>query len=207
VCDKLIQIYPEILEQVHSKESENMKYALGVWDAFLEFNEELVKGCDDNDEADVKRHAGELEKLAEVFVNKFKNVTSSNKVTPYMHCMMVDIPRMVLRHGCLMKYSAQGVERLHQWVKFVTLWRSNKHHDVVGATVIKALTTKGSAGIQMPPRRTGKKRDAQNQFVKTGGKMSKVARRVMEEAKETLKTAIAERKQEERESDALKGNV
>ena len=89
----------------------------------------------------MKRHARELEKLAEVFENKFKNVTSSNKVTPYMHCMMVDIPRMVLRHGSLMKYSAQGVERLHQWVKFVTLCRSNKHHDVVGAIVIKTLTT------------------------------------------------------------------
>ena len=138
-------------------------------------------------------------------MNKFKNVTSSNKVTPYMHCMMVDIPRMVLRHGCLMKYSAQGVERLHQWVKFVTLWRSNKHHDVVGGTVIKALTIKGSAGIQMPPRRTGKKRDAQPHLFKTGGKMSKVARQVMEETKETLKTTIVERQQEERRDDALKG--
>jgi hypothetical protein len=207
VCDKLIQIYPEILEQVHSKESENIKYALGVWDAFLEFNEELVKGCGDNDEADVKRHARDLDKLAEVFVNKFKNVTSSNKDTPYMHCMIVDIPRMVLRHGCLMKYSAKGVERLHQLVKFVTLWRSNKHHDVVGAIITKALTTKGSASIQMPTRRNGKKQDAQNQFVKTGGKMSNVARRVMEETKEALKTDIAERNQEEREGDALKGNV
>jgi len=65
-------------------------------------------------------------------VNKFKNVVSSNKVTPYMHCMTVGIPRMVLRNDCLMKYSAQDVERLHQWVKFVTLWRANKHRDVVG---------------------------------------------------------------------------
>ena len=105
---------------------------------------------------------------------------------------------MVLRHGSLMKYSAQGVERLHQWVKFVTLWRSNKHHDVVGATVIRSLTTKASAGIEMPPRRAGKKRNAQNQFVKTGGNMGKVARQEMEERKEELKKAIAERKQEDR---------
>jgi len=59
----------------------------------------------------------------------------------------------------------------------------------------------------MPSRRIGKKRDAQNQFVKTGGKMRKVARRVMERTKETLKTTIAERKQGEWKDDALKGNV
>ena len=78
----------------------------------------------------------------------------------------------------------------------------------MGATVIQSLTTKGSVGIQIQARRIGKKRDTQNQFVKTSGKMSKVARRVlMEEAKEALKTAIAERKQEEREGNALKRNV
>ena len=77
----------------------------------------------------------------------------------------------------------------------------------MGATVIKSLTTKSSVGIQMRASRIGKKRDAQNQFVKTGGKMSKVANRVMEGIKEALNTTIAERKQEERDDDTLKGNV
>jgi hypothetical protein len=93
-----------------------------------------------------------------------------------------------------MKFSAQGLERLHQWVKFITLWRSNKHHDAIGGTVMKGLTAKASAGVKMPPRRTGKKRDAENQFVKKGGNMSKVAREAMDEGKVVLMRAIAERK-------------
>ena len=196
VCDKLIQIYPEILDQVHIKDSDNMKTALAVWDAFLEFNDELVQGCDDDDQNDVERHAGKMQKLAETFVDVFKAASSSAKVTPYMHCMMVDIPRMILRHGSLMKFSAQGLERLHQWVKFITLWRSNKHHEDVGGTVMKGLTNKASAGVEMPPRRSGKKRDANNGFVKKGGNMSKVARAKMEEGKDVLMRAIAERKAE-----------
>ena len=171
-----------------------MKSALAVWNAFLEFNDELVKGCDDDDKNDVERHSGEMQKLAENFVDAFKAASSSSKVTPYMHCMMVDIPRMILRHGSLMKFSAQGLERLIQWVKFITLWRSNKHHEDVGGTVMKGLTNKASAGVEMPPRRSGKKRDANNEFVKKGGNMSKVAREAMEGGKEVLMKGIADRK-------------
>ena len=64
----------------------------------------------------------------------------------------------------------------------------------MAVAVIKALATKDIVGIQMPARRIGKKRDAQNQFVKAGGEMNKVAMRVMEETKEALKIAIPERK-------------
>ena len=48
----------------------------------------------------------------------------------------------------------------------------------------------------MPPRRSGKKRDANNGFVEKGGNMSKVAREKMEEGKEVLMRAIAEKKTE-----------
>ena len=61
---------------------------------------------------------------------------------------------------------------------------------------MKGLTNKAIAGVEMPPRRSGKKRDANNGFVKTGGNMSKVAREKMEEGKEVPMRAIAERKAE-----------
>jgi hypothetical protein len=73
-----------------------------------------VKGCDDDDQNDVERHARKMQKLVEIFVDVFKAALSSAKVTPYMHCMMVDIPRMILENGSLMKFSAQGLESLHQ---------------------------------------------------------------------------------------------
>ena len=82
MCEKLIQIYPEILDQVHIKDSDNMKTALAVWDAFLEFNDELVKGCDDDDKNDVERHANKMQNLTEIFVDAFKATSSSAKVTP-----------------------------------------------------------------------------------------------------------------------------
>ena len=95
-----------------------------------------------------------------------------------------------------MKFSAQGLERLHQCVKFITLWRSTKHHDAIGGAVLKGLAAKASAGFKMPPRRACKKKDAENQFVNKGGSMSKVAREAMDEGKVVLMRSIAERKAE-----------
>ncbi len=41
---------------------------------------------------------------------------------------------------------------------------------------MKGLINKASAGVEMPPLRSGKKRDAKDEFVKKGGNKSKVAR-------------------------------
>ena len=194
VCEKMLQIYPDVLDQVHSQNAENKKHMVAAWDAFLEWLDELHKGCDDDDKDDVERHAVKLKDLAEIFVNRFKKVASEEQVTPYMHCMMIDIPDQVRRHGGLLKYSAQGVERLHQWVKFIVMYRSNKHHDTIGKQVMQGLTVKG-ADKEMPARRQGQKRkEAQH-----GGHMSKKARQEMDHTKEGLQRAIALRKQEEQQ--------
>ena len=59
---------------------------------------------------------------------------------------------------------------------------------------MKGLTNQASAGVEMPPSRSGKKRDADKRFVKKGGNTSKVSREKMEEGKEVLMRAIAEKK-------------
>ena len=112
--EKLLDIYTEVLDQVHPKDSEIYVVNEDVWDSFWEFQGELVKGCDDEDANDVERNAETLQSLAETFVNNFSKASSGEKVTPYMHCIMVDVPRLVRRHGSLVKFSSQGVERLHQ---------------------------------------------------------------------------------------------
>ena len=131
-----------------------------AWDSFFTFNEKLVSGCNDNDPENIKRHSEELRQLAEDFVNKFKKTASSQKVPPYMHMMACDIPRMVLLHGSLTKYSSQGVERLHQWVKFITAYRSDRQHKNVATTVIRGITSKGSVETDMPGRRKRGRREA-----------------------------------------------
>ena len=193
VCQKLMIIYPEVLAQVHDNQSdigkENGLFAEEVWDAFFLFNEEMVSGCDDNDPADIKRHSEKLRCLAEDFVNKYKRTASTKRVPPYMHAMTCDIPRMVLRHGSLTKYSSQGVERLHQWVKFITQYRSNRQHSKVAATVLRAISAKASVETEMPGRRTGAKR------AQPGGHMSKPDKEAKAQKTSNIKLAISAKSQ------------
>ena len=115
VCDKIMQVYEEILYQVHAQGSNNHLLGCAAWDAFWLFYEELV--VNDDDQASIDRHADKLQNLAEIFVDKFIDAATAEAVTPYMHTMLADIPRLVREHGSLVKFSSQGVERLHQWVK------------------------------------------------------------------------------------------
>ena len=62
--------------------SDNMKASLAVCDAFLGFNEELVKGCDDESEEDVRRHAREIQKLAELFRKEVPSRLDASKGYP-----------------------------------------------------------------------------------------------------------------------------
>ena len=55
VCDKIMQVYEEILDQVHAKGSANHLAGCVVWDAFWLFYEELVVNrCNDDDQAEMK---------------------------------------------------------------------------------------------------------------------------------------------------------
>ena len=175
VCDKILEIYEEIIDMVHEKGSKNHLANGTVWDAFWLFYEELVVNkCNDDDRDDINRHADKLQELAEDFVDKFIAVATGVKVTPYMHTMLADIPRLVREHGSLVKFSSQGVERLHQLVKFITQHRSNRQNKDVAGTVVKGLTLKSS---QWQDQRKGK-RHAINPV---GGHMSKAARTSKEE--------------------------
>ena len=190
VCDKLMEIYPEILLQAHPRTSENLQLAKDAWDAFFLFQEELVDGCNDDDPNEVAEHSRVLKELAEDFVKKYIRVSANKKVTPYMHIMMVDIPRMVLLHGSLVKYSSQGVERLHQYVKFITMYRSNRKHKDVSGKVAKDLALKTMTLADRPARRKGKKRTAEGGIVQRGGKMSTAARQQREERKTAIMDSL-----------------
>ena len=106
--------YEDILKQVHPRGSPNLEICMKVWELFILWNNEIANGCDDDDQDSRDKHAANLRQIAEEFIDAFLQVTSEHKVTVYMHILLVDIPRQVQRHGSLPKFSAQGVERLHQ---------------------------------------------------------------------------------------------
>ena len=179
-----MQVYEEILDQVHAQGSNNHLLGCAAWDAFWLFYEELVVNrCDDGDQASIDGHADKLQNLAEIFVDKFIDAATAEAVTPYMHTMLADIPRLVREHGSLVKFSSQGVERLHQWVKFITQHRSNKQAKDVAGSVLGGMTRKASrqAHERKHDQVAGRKRQAANAVVKPGGNMSKAARQFKDE--------------------------
>ena len=91
---------------------------------------------------------------------------------------------MVLRHGSLATYSSQGVERLHQWVQFITQYRSNRKTKDVAATVLTGVTAMASNEAEKPGRR---KRGREN---RQGGHMSNKDRDFKLQRTDELKAAI-----------------
>jgi hypothetical protein len=155
-CHVILDNYDDILHDVHSSPN-NLEVAMATWEAFIIFNEELLNGCDDDDSLECRQaHSRRLRAMAEEFVNKYKVAAGTgSRCTPYMHIMMVDVPEMALRWGSLVKFSSQGVERLHQWVHFITQHRCNRRHDKTAATVLKKLTLKSN---QKSSKTKGKKK-------------------------------------------------
>ena len=144
-CDAIITLYEDLMGMVHVVESQNHRDAMECWETFIMYNEEVIHGCkDDNDPTCRQQHSQTLQKLANNFIMAYKKASGSSTCTPYMHVMQIDLPRMALRFGNLMKYSSQGVERLHQWVKFLAQFRSNRKAGQVEGTVIKQLTMQGN---------------------------------------------------------------
>ena len=151
-CDKIMQIHEEILAMVHKPESDNLQDALDVWGSFIDYNDCLLRGCDDNDPESVKAYAQALQDLAEDFNAKYLAAASNARCTPYIHVIKVDVPRQALRHGSLVKFSCQGLERLHQWVHFISTFRCNRHHATAPTTIISKIT----AMADVPVSESGK---------------------------------------------------
>ena len=135
------------------------------------FKEEVALGCDDTSESSKREHAERLKLLAECLVASFRELGGVKAVTPYMHIMMAHIYDMVMRHGSLTKFSAQGVEALHQPIKKDA--NASNRQDTV-QTVIKKVALRGYA---QDVRGERKKKGKDN---KAGGHKSKADRKLYE---------------------------
>ena len=193
-CDKMMNIFYEVLRMAHTQ-GDNLRDCEVVWEYLIDYQKELLAGCvDDNDDAERKAHGDRLQHLAEVFVNAFKQVASAERVTPYMHVMLIDIPRQARQHGGLVKFCCQGVERLHQWVHFISQWRCNKHHDTTARTLLQKLTMQGDQDA-LKPKRSGVKKKT----IKKG--------RAKAEAEREMTRQLVARKREVRDGDPSQGQV
>ena len=188
-----MNIFYEVLRMAHTQ-GDNLRDCEVVWEYLIDYQKELLAGClDDNDDAERKAHGDRLQHLAEVFVNAFKQVASAERVTPYMHVMLIDIPRQARQHGGLVKFCCQGVERLHQWVHFISQWRCNKHHDTTARTLLQKLTMQGDQDA-LKPKRSGVKK-----------KTIKKGRAKAEAERERTRQLVA-RKREVRDGDPSQGH-
>lgn len=155
-CNTIMFNYEDIMKQVH-KPGPNMELCMKVWEMFINWNSEIADGCDDDDQDSRDQHAANLQQIAEEFIRAFVQVGAAEKVTVYMHILLVDIPRQVQRHGSLPKFSAQGVERLHQWMHFITEHRTNRHRRTLAGQVLKGLAMAGESHQTFKPG-TGKRK-------------------------------------------------
>ncbi len=88
-----------------------------MWEFITLFKEEMNLGCDDTSESSKREHAKRLRLLADALVVSIGELGGVQDVTPSIHIMSTHIYDMVMRHGSLSKFSAQGVEALHQPIK------------------------------------------------------------------------------------------
>ena len=135
------------------------------------FKEEVSLGCDDTSESSKREHAERLKLLAECLVCSFREMAGVKAVTPYMHIILTHIYDMVTRDGSLSKFSAQGVEALHQPIK------KDANMSNPQDTVQTALKKVALRGYAQDVRGERKKKGIDN---KAGGHKSKADRELHE---------------------------
>ena len=158
-CKKLLDVYDDIVKEIHQPGTPNHGKAMAVWETFLLFYIRLAEGCDDDDNPERRAaYSTELRHLAEDFQQAFFELAITKKATVYMHVIAVDLPLQAARWGSLMRWCSQSAERIHQWTHFFTGQRSNRgggtHGDKTCGTTIKRVTLKEKAIEEMPALRT-----------------------------------------------------
>ncbi len=120
-CNKMLDLYESVLDETWVRiegriEGYIKKHSRHVWEYKIVFKE-VNLGCDNTSESSKRAHAERLKLLLECLVASFRELAGVKAVTPYMHILSTHIYDMVMRHGSLSKFSAQGVEALHQPIK------------------------------------------------------------------------------------------
>lgn len=174
-CVAVLDMHEELLEKAWGllKRTGCPAHVKGkaAWKAFMNWNYEVSRGCDDGQHAK-DAHADRLETLGEDFRLKLLNgVVPADKFTPYMHLIVHHLHPQARRYGSLVRFSSQGLEALHQWVKFTANNRSNRQLVDVPKVVLRRATGKAavlatSTGLR---HKDGGKRKRAN---KTGGHRS-----------------------------------
>jgi hypothetical protein len=143
-----------------------------AWAAFMKWNYEVGDGCDDDQPAK-DAHADRLAELGEEVRKRFLDeVVPANRFTPYMHSIAHHLAPLAREYGSLVRLSSQGLEALHQWVKFTTTNRSNRKACDVPQTVVTRVTV-GSAVLSKCPSLRQKAGGKRKRVSITGGHRSK----------------------------------
>jgi hypothetical protein len=118
---------------------------LAAWRAFVKWNTEVGAGCDD-EQSSRDSHGDRLEKLAEEFrVVALDLVIPAERFTYYLHSMNCHMGDLARRHGSLVRLSSQGLEAMHQSVKFTANSRCNRQPGKMASTMIIRLSLKAAA--------------------------------------------------------------
>ncbi len=99
---------------------------------FFPLDEDIQKGCNDDNIDSVELHAQVVEVLSENMLKAFIEAgLAMDRVTVYMHIALAHLAEQIRRGGSLSKGSSQGGERLHQDMQDVTKNHTDKHADTV----------------------------------------------------------------------------
>jgi hypothetical protein len=180
-CMALLDNYEGLLTEAFAKDDPKLQDGLNVWEAIVEWNNEIGAGCDNDDDQLLKaQHADRLSMLGEQFRVKMLEVCPENRFTVYMHSIIVHIPTLANKYGSLVKLSSQGLEALHQWIKFTATSRSNRSAHDLAKTILTANTARNSTVVLGGNgRRGGTKRKRQHSTTKE--------RQAHEDAKQKIK--------------------
>jgi len=166
-CTRLLDNFEDLLLLVHHQRSDNHDNSFTAWSLFFAYREELRKGCDDSCTESMGAHADRVRVLGEEFIKAFVTAAAAERVTPYMHIMSVEIPKMIRRWGSMSKYGCQSMERMHQTSQYLAQKKSNRHKQHVAGTVAAGIAVKAMAS-EMGPAHRGKVRET-----RVGGHVSK----------------------------------
>ena len=145
ICSKVLQIFPAVMDRVHTNEV-NKASALLCWELFAILMHKLKIGCDDDDQDSVNAHADEIQLISEKFMKACIGAgLGMNRTTVYMHAAMAHLPDQIRAIGSMSKGSSQGAERMHQDSQKLTKHHSNKKKETVCRTTLTKLLSRGAA--------------------------------------------------------------
>jgi hypothetical protein len=103
--------------------------ALSVWEAFVLFNDAIMRGGDDTDHVAMEAHTQESDNIGAHFMTAYLEVGADSHVIVYMHTMPCHMGDLVRECGGFIKLCSQEAEVMHHMTKFFARKRSTRRGD------------------------------------------------------------------------------